>query len=1190
MLAAPAGMVEAGYALPAGAGDGADAEGAGRAPSLLAGRLTDEQIDAAIAASLLRGDHVLAGERLEGLPADAAAQAAAANARTAALRACLSPAFEPPPAGQRFAGEAALVAALKHALVDVAQHGARAFCCLAKKAPTSLAKQLEAEETLVWALRKHERDAQFTRHIAEGLAELRSIGRDGPSYHVLADRRLLEHLATAVKLHAADAVIVRLSLGTLDAASSARHRWHLTPSVYIPITVHAALVAVSALQFYHISSDCDILCDGIRLIDAATGHAEAGAADDVDSLREAGAIAVLVQALQRPQPEQVTTSALSALSNILRHRRDAAGDVIEGIVESLPHLLLRGDAGAGGTAAQAQERARRRLVPVATSLVAQLTECVTPAAAKDLLRAKLLNALAQQFSDALESVNLDEEDRDYPSQHFTILDDTVCSLEQLCAAAAARMPTSAASLGSSTIDALTAACMSVLHTVNEGASEVHVAIAACCCRILSHLGCVAAGSPQSAVLKDGVITALAELLARAMADSVTLGVGACRTLTTLLPKGIPQWGCTRADRSAAQTSGLAAIVHSRSRGGDDFVCGWAACAQLQAVAVRSSSGPGSLSICPAVHVLADKLRSCEEVTRFTYRYGSGFDTGAGLEVAAAEAVAAFTGYSMGAGAFQAGGGLTSLHARPCNIGHSAICALLGPAADNEAFASAALETVAALTAAPHYRRAMLQLEAVSAVTVAVGWHSATATVCKSACDALSNLAFASVPRAPGTIAAISVERAWLGVLRTTLARHGHNDAVTVSALRAAARLVIAHQGCNADLAASIRAATEASMRRAGCSSDVSSYGSLLFAALHLTDSSSHTSSSGDELESSWLARSEAASCAMAALPRIDRNQSINACAWLAAAVGDMDALTVIAAAPVSRPVQWAAFWELAAHSGQQALLDFALERLIAPGPTLYGTGRYDAADRALAVQVARGDCGLVRHLLHRWDARPEWEHSAALWLAMEQHSVEMLDLLLEGLATAAGAGRSTIHLAAVVDVAAKSGHLELLERLALRNFDIQRSWRLSCRSEVDVATAALDAPSESRLPVHLIQRMLLDTCADPEAAGQQALAAAAAQKRLFIMQALLEDPRVDPLPVAAVLLVADLEVALDPDVCSILLRQPALAHRFALPAADATAAALLRQYAYSAADAAAMCAAAWRRRRAAVLAWISARE
>lgn len=88
---------------------------------------------------------------------------------------------------------------------------------------------------------------------------------------------------------------------------------------------------------------------------------------------------------------------------------------------------------------------------------------------------------------------------------------------------------------------------------------------------------------------------------------------------------------------------------------------------------------------------------------------------------------------------------------------------------------------------------------------------------------------------------------------------------------------------------------------------------------------------------------------------------------------------------------------------------------------------------------------------------------------------------------------------------------------------------------------------------------------------------------------LLEDPRVDPLPFAGERLSDATTPALDPAARTILMRQPAVARGFAITdSSEETAtggeAAPLRLHSYTSLDAAAMCAAAWRRRQSAVLA------
>lgn len=505
-----------------------------------------------------------------------------------------------------------------------------------------------------------------------------------------------------------------------------------------------------------------------------------------------------------------------------------------------------------------------------------------------------------------------------------------------------------------------------------------------------------------------------------------------------------------------------------------------------------------------------------------------------------------------------------------------INALHGPAAESSAFASGALETLAALSAVPHYRWSLLKQGAVDAISGAICWHAADSHACKKACDALCSLALAwrgndCVSHVDGSML---LDCVWPAVLKPALTRHGADDAVAASALRAGALLVITQRSCDTLLAGEVRAVVETIIRREGVSSEVVKSGSLLLAALHLTSVASQPEAAGT---SDASARSAAATRVLCTLPRYDRSQSANACALLAISAHDCATVAAIAAGPAARSVDWKAALELAAHTGQGVTLDVVVEHIRAVEMFLDGSSSHDAAHRALCIAVSHGDSVLVHHLLKRWNVKPTWECSAAFWLAAEQRSVDLLHLLIDSPAMAAAADGGS-HC--VVDLSENEGQLDLLERLMLRGKTTRSRRSLSLLRLGDAAGAAdaeLDA-DETRDPtaVAIVQRMLLDTHRDPEAAGLQALEAAAQQKRLFILQALLEDVRADPLPFASERLTAEPPLRLDACVRSMLMRQPAVARAVALPATIS----------YSATDVAAMCAGAWRRRRAAMLAWM----
>lgn len=144
--------------------------------------------------------------------------------------------------------------------------------------------------------------------------------------------------------------------------------------------------------------------------------------------------------------------------------------------------------------------------------------------------------------------------------------------------------------------------------------------------------------------------------------------------------------------------------------------------------------------------------------------------------------------------------------------------------------------------------------------------------------------------------------------------------------------------------------------------------------------------------------------------------------------------------------------------------------------------------------------------------------------------------------------------------AREGGHLEVLERL-LRCPSIQQSER----------------------------RLLAEERVDPSAGAvaQTALATAARGGHVGVLQALLEDPRVEPAAFVAAELDAEAPLPLPLSARYALQSRPAVLRVMMSHADQARVAACFPQSSTSA-DVRSLHAAAWRRRRAAVLSWATA--
>lgn len=278
--------------------------------------------------------------------------------------------------------------------------------------------------------------------------------------------------------------------------------------------------------------------------------------------------------------------------------------------------------------------------------------------------------------------------------------------------------------------------------------------------------------------------------------------------------------------------------------------------------------------------------------------------------------------------------------------------------------------------------------------------------------------------------------------------------------------------------------------------------------------------------------------------------------WLAAHGSDSELRAAAAAASASSDIQWQSAVSIAACAGRVAAVDVLLPRCSGDS----------AVPEALRIAAARGDLALLEHMLERWDADPAGFDGSPLVLAAEHGQLSVLKRLLlkEEVSPAASEG-------AALWAAAGNGHLAVLERL-LADPRVDPSCRCN---------AAVRAASQHGR-VDVVMRLLQDERVDPGAGGQAALALAARECHIGVMHALLEDPRVDPeayltsylkLPTKPLGQVPQLALLRRPSVVRALLANPAgAAERFRLPAA------------FCCDEMRGSAAAAWHRRRAAVLA------
>lgn len=1129
----------------AGARAGAVAsEPTAAAPARAAGstrpkHLRDVAVDDAIAGALQR---FRVGE--------AALDEDSANQQARALRDWADGSYAFAAGAKTFGAEAALLTALRHRDLDVSRHGANAFRLLAKKADTgSLLLKLISEGHLMAALRKHEDDLATARSVCEGLAELHS--------RVRMSAGVCEALVAALQLHASDEDVALICLGAL-AEGPHLESW---PDAPLP----AGMAVVAALREH--SADKAAATAGVMLLERCFSLCDD---DGLRLLLDAGAATPLVDAVLKHRGQaDIAAPVLTAMKHIIKKRHAASNQLLlAGAAYVLADVLSRWGA---------DDKPYDLAIAVADSLVQHAdadcrTKLAEPAFIKIVVE-ELSDIVVEELSDIVRADNdlqLESTEVQLIHRFNTLLKVALAllALPQSAAAAAAHHPVFA---DIERARKLAAVCARGIRSDNsEGAVSTVT-----CCSILEKLSqqprlrnCLLSCATVPALLKvvrqfyfdilytvDGHIpaveiacTALRALSTRSKSDpgsrAVTLRMTVAKSdLNDIAEQvkaadGIFDAG-SATSMAATYVVLLAAAEIEDGRDDDDDADGL----------------PGPPRCAHVVNHLLKAMEICKEADRLR----------------AAEALSTMANTPKLVNDIW-----------PAKVCMAAVAALVGSAgernlaAENVAFATAAVEILNGLAAAPHNRHALLAGGAVQALKVAAGWHSDNAVLCANVCTALAALGRSLT--ATRYVLTAETAAVWSAAIKPSLARHATDTGVVSSALGAAASWLLSADASGAVAVDEMHAAAEAVLRRPSCSVEVISAGSLLLSLLQ------HAKAPVTVSKSSAAATAAAASeQALSALPRCDRNQIVNAAALWAAARGDSARLVAAAAMPVSAgAVNWNFALDVAASAGHED----AVEAILAASSSRYRS--QELANSALAIAASIDHGSLASRLLHRWGACPLSMGCASFWCAADNRSAGMLELLLQSPAvTRAFAVRGT---AAVVDLNESAGQLARLNEL-LEGPGRQPDWHgKGADATNDIAT--------------VIQRLLLDARPEADAACLPVLRAAAVQGCRSVVAALLEDPRVDPMPLAeeSFAVAQDLPAWYAAQrfaipVCAALRLQPSVLRRFVLPqpeAADAFAsaapAAPLFRCSASAADAAALAAAAWRRRRAAVLAWQKARE
>lgn len=1095
-------------------------------------RLTDEQIDAAIEAALVCDPvHPLAANPSSRYGMDPTT----AKYFVTVLRSSM---------GQDTGGfsdgiRVALLEALQHASIDVERYAARAFGRHSRSNPRAIL-QLLRDEAAVTRLRRLLSDAEAAPTICIGLLELYGYAREHALLDCASVRTIMALLCDALTLRPADHSIARDAVRVLHAS-------HQTGKLASELLTRAAAGAALALQCQWNRSDSAIAHGALKLIQASC---ETASSASISALLAAGAAAAVAGVLLELPAPDLTATSLHAAARMVAEAPVAADALLEaGIVDGLIKVLLAPadthhassaivtyDARMAGQASQ--PRADDRLKDDAVMLAAHCAVAARTSNLRHLLRAEVVTGLEAQLTAILQGESL-------PTRSGTDAR-LVAALERLSSlpCGPSNEPHSIFAdtrFGSS----LAAACVLAV------SKREHVGLAKGCCIIIYNV--CACKAVRAAVHRDmsGVVV---QFLQRLAADDLVRDwsdafEAACRLLHRLAPAP----GDASLEHIARRLSIIAAVVRSCDEDAlapsCESVC-WAAWAYAHTVVGRWRFLNAPPCFGDVIHALVSVIRRCPE------------DSSASDGAKAALTLRRLAEWKCNS---------LSLHMRADNVGEALVEGLHGPAVEDSGFAASALAALAALCDDSAEHQALLALGADRALLIAVGLHVSSAPVCLAACDLLSRLALG--PADLATRGCLTVASVWTEAIEQMLPLH---DGVAASALRSLALFVTATggHGMEASSYEAMRAAAHGILRRDSGNMEVVRSGSLLLYTLQLAEAGTPAAAGATAAEASGRL-----------LPRLDRRQQINAAALWAAARGDVAAFGDDAFSGGYAAVEWDAVLHMVASTGHQAAADAILSQT----STSRRVSLSELVDKALHISIARDDAGLAAHLLHHW--QPELELSQAalstggrrytFWLAAaaaQRHGVELLELLLSNavMAPRASPAGPAFDPSVVKLLDGEGEDLELLERLARNASRPLEHDRLGvdCRP----------------ISIAVIQGMLLDTCAEAEAAGKQALAEAAAQKRLLIVQALLEDPRVDPLQFATEKLSGTITPPLHPAVRTILMRQPAVARNFAIPSdsraltATGAEAAPLLLHKYTSIDVTAMCAAAWRRRRAAVLA------
>lgn len=600
----------------------------------------------------------------------------------------------------------------------------------------------------------------------------------------------------------------------------------------------------------------------------------------------------------------------------------------------------------------------------------------------------------------------------------------------------------------------------------------------------------------------------------------------------------------------------------------------------------------------------------------------------------------------------------------CGAGQVLVRSLYASSAAHPALAVAVLEAVAVISEHAHARPRLLSNGAETAVLTCLGRHLNDPVACTAACDALACLMLAqsssSTGRALARKAALHANTL-IAMMMQVCRRHSGHHLVTAAALRALAYAVLgaavnapSAEACHfqaaiahpldGERASVLQQFAVACIRREDCSPDVLSRGFLLLELarpMSLSSASDHAAAAAAAVDAATACAERCTSILLdpelQKLPCVDLSQVANAAALMAAARGDAAALQQLSGPSTAPSIQWNIAIQIATARGHAAALDAMLERCASVEELARD------AESALCISIAHDDAALTHHLLAKWKPSvPLWSTAPKphqlpfmpVWVAVELSRVDVLRHIHHVLdhdvqqrqsarSSSAAAGAQRLRLGR--NGGGLAADLRLLTQLActsslsddeVADAGAGRVALLQAVLQI-VETLGSESPASSRLTGEAPTAPESDASAGEVQAGDGAateamrsLIAAAATSRSSalcraqaleaLLEALLEDPRVDASLHGAdwvlgqtmgdaedeSFVYAQLEAILGTSVHRVFLRQPCVLRAFNLQHGELLP--IPHQPAqFTANDASAMAAAAWRRRRGAVLGWLT---